>query len=58
MINLNINHVIFLKRKKYPIQYTLLGSSIRLHLDTMSATEPFRLGEPITAMLSHVENGI
>jgi len=58
MVNLDINNVIFLKRKKDLIQHTLFGPAIGAHIDAVPTTKFLRQAAPFAAMLCHIKYGV
>lgn len=58
MINLNINHVIFLQGSKHGFQNSLLGPAIGPRINTLPIAKTLRQTSLFTAVFSHIQNGI
>lgn len=58
MINLNINHVIFLQSRKHSFQNALLGPVVGSRINTVPIAKTLGQTSPFTAMFPHIRNGI
>lgn len=58
MINLYIDHIIFLKSKKDSIQNALLRPTVGAHINAMPATKFFRQTAPFTTVFGNVQDSV